>query len=49
MVIEHDAGIVTSTHGPLQKIVTYLDNFILEIHINNFDMGSVFMHMITWK
>lgn len=47
MVIEHDAGIVTSTHGPLQKIVTYLDNFILEIHINNFDMGSVFMHMIT--
>jgi len=39
MVIEHDAGIVTSTHGPLQKCVTYLDNFILESHINNCDMG----------
>jgi len=47
MVIEHDAGIVTSAHGPLQKYVTYLDNFILEIYINNCDMGSVFTHIIT--
>jgi hypothetical protein len=47
MFTEHDAGIVMSAHGPLLKYFTYLDNFILEIHINICDLGSVFTYIIT--